>query len=97
MNKGFYTALGTPLDSEGKLVVSSFEKQIEDQIYSGVSGLLVLGSMGMQYAIDAAAYPEIVKTCTRITGKRCPVFAGVMDKLRYKGQGQDRNDFGFRY
>ena len=40
MNKGFYTALGTPLDSQGNFCPESMTRQIEMQIDAGVSGLL---------------------------------------------------------
>ena len=46
MKAGFVTALGTPLDKDGNLMVESYKKEIEDQIQAGAAGLLVMGSMG---------------------------------------------------
>ena len=79
MKKGFYTALGTPLDKEGEIIHESFKKQIEDQISAGASGLLILGSMGMQCAITNSVYPQIIKAGVKAAGSSVAVFAGVMD------------------
>ena len=68
---GFYTALGTPLDDQGKVVKQSFVKQIEDQIASGASGLLVMGTMGALGTIRNSAYEEmIVCACDAISDKQ---------------------------
>ena len=45
---GFYTALGTPLTEDGKLIENALRRHIEQQIEAGASGLLLLGSMGIQ-------------------------------------------------
>ena len=37
MNKGFYTALGTPLDQNGDFCADSMARQIEQQIEAGAS------------------------------------------------------------
>jgi 4-hydroxy-tetrahydrodipicolinate synthase len=79
MKKGFYTALGTPLDKNGELIHDSFKKHIEDQISAGASGLLILGSMGMQSAITNSEYPKIIKAGVEAAGSKTAVFAGVMD------------------
>ena len=47
LEKGFYTALGTPLDESGNLVADSLTKHINQQIDAGASGLLLMGSMGI--------------------------------------------------
>ena len=41
LEKGFYTALGTPLTESGDLVAESLKKHIEQQIEAGASGLLL--------------------------------------------------------
>ncbi len=79
MKKGFYTALGTPLGKDGKLIHSSFKKHIEDQVSAGASGLLIMGSMGMQSTITNSEYPVIVKAGVEAAGSKTTVFAGVMD------------------
>jgi 4-hydroxy-tetrahydrodipicolinate synthase len=79
MRKGFYTALGTPLDENGDLIKQSFQRQIEDQIDAGASGLLVMGSMGMQCAVKNRQYSEVAKTAVQSAKGKCPVLVGVMD------------------
>ncbi len=76
---GFITALGTPLTSEGNLEAASFEKHIHDQISGGASGLLVMGSMGIEAYIRNSIYPKVAEAGARFTDKRVPVLAGVMD------------------
>ena len=51
LRNGFYTALGTPLDDSGRIIVKSLRKEIDQQIEAGASGLLLMGSMGMQPVI----------------------------------------------
>ncbi len=79
LKKGFYTALGTPLDEEGNLVAASLEKHIEQQIEAGASGLLLMGSMGIEAFIKNSAYAEIVRVGVAANRGRLPLFVGVMD------------------
>jgi 4-hydroxy-tetrahydrodipicolinate synthase len=79
MKKGFVPALGTPLNEKGELVKESFEKQINDQIESGASGLLCMGSMGIEAFIRAEVYPEVAKAAVEAAAGRVPVYVGAMD------------------
>ncbi len=79
LKKGFYTALGTPLDEKGNLIPSSLEKHIEQQIQAGASGLLLMGSMGIEAFVTNAAYKEIVKVAVAANRGRLPLFVGAMD------------------
>ena len=79
LEKGFYTALGTPLTESGELVAESLTKHIEQQIAAGASGLLLMGSMGIEAFIKNSAYAEIVKTGVAANAGRLPLFVGVMD------------------
>ncbi|NQT57343.1 MAG: dihydrodipicolinate synthase family protein [Bacteroidetes bacterium] len=76
---GFYTALGTPLTNAGTLHTNSFCKQINDQINSGASGLLIMGSMGIQAYIQNSVYPEVARVGADQVKAQCPVMVGVMD------------------
>ena len=76
---GFYTALGTPLDENGNLVEESLRKHINQQIEAGASGLLLMGSMGIEAYIKNSAYGEIVRVAADEVGGRLPLFVGVMD------------------
>lgn len=79
LKNGFYTALGTPINSDGSIVESSLRKQIEMQIEYGASGLLILGSMGAQCAITNSACVRAVEIAVDAVKGRLPLFVGVMD------------------
>ena len=77
--KGFYTALGSPLDEEGNLVEESLVKEINMQIEAGASGLLLLGGMGNEVYIKLSTYKEIVRVGASANNGRIPMFVGAMD------------------
>ena len=79
MKKGFVPALGTPLTKTGELCKESFQKQINDQINAGASGLLCMGSMGIEAFIRDDIYPEVAKAAVEAADGRVPVFVGAMD------------------
>lgn len=79
MNKGFYTALGTPFDAEGSFLADSMCCQIEQQIAAGVSGLLVMGSMGNESYIKNSEYAKVAEVSAKAAAGRVPVLMGVTD------------------
>ena len=79
MKDGFYPALGTPTDANGRLVRSSFEKEIGLMIEAGAQGMLCMGSMGRMDSIPDREYPVIAKACAEMVSKRVSVMVGVMD------------------
>lgn len=79
MKPGFVPALGTPLDSNGQLLVDSYKKQICDQIDAGAVGLLCMGSMGIQAFLKTDVYPKVAKAAVEAAAGRVPVFVGAMD------------------
>jgi 4-hydroxy-tetrahydrodipicolinate synthase len=79
MNNGFYPALGTPTDENGKLMESSYARGIELMIGSGAAGMLCMGSMGKMESIRNSEYPKIAAQCVNVVSKRVPVMVGVMD------------------
>jgi len=79
LNKGFYTALGTPVDANGNLVEGSLRKHINQQIDAGAAGLLVMGSMGNEATIKLSTYREIVRVAAEEVAGSVPLFVGAMD------------------
>jgi 4-hydroxy-tetrahydrodipicolinate synthase len=79
MNKGFYTALGTPFNADGTFCYEGMAAQIEQQIESGASGLLVMGSMGVQPYIKNSEYPKVAECAAETAKGRVPVLVGVTD------------------
>ena len=79
MNKGFYTALGTPIDLEGNFNAASMTRQIRQQIEAGVSGLLVMGSMGNMTYLKNSEYPKVAACAAEAANGEVPVLVGVTD------------------
>jgi Dihydrodipicolinate synthase/N-acetylneuraminate lyase len=79
MKDGFFTALGTPFDKSCSFISDSFTKQVKDQINSDVSGLLVMGSMGIEPYIKDSEYLKVAKAGVEAVKGACPVLVGVMD------------------
>ena len=79
MKDGFYPALGTPTNDNGKLIETSYVKEIELMLASGASGMLCMGSMGNMVSLKNSEYPKVAKLCVKTVSKRVPVMVGVMD------------------
>lgn len=79
MKNGFYTALGTPFDDDGNFITGSFKRQIDDQIDAGASGLLVMGSMGLEPYIRSSEYIKVARASVEAAKGRCAILVGVMD------------------
>lgn len=79
LKSGFYTALGTPIDASGNLVADSLAKHINQQIDAGASGLLLMGSMGIEAYLKLSTYKETVKVAAETVKGRLPLFVGAMD------------------
>lgn len=77
--QGFYTALGTPLDDEGNLHARSMSDQIEMQIEHECSGLLAMGSMGIESYLSQKTYPNVARHCASQVRGRVPLYIGVTD------------------
>lgn len=79
LEKGFYCALGTPLDQNGNIIKHSLESHIESQIAAGASGLLLMGTMGMLGCIKSDQYQIAVETAVKAVGNRVPLMVGATD------------------
>ena len=79
LKNGFYTALGTPLTEDGKIIESALRKHIEQQIGAGASGLLLLGSMGIQASVPVSECTKAVDIAIDAVEGRVPLFVGAMD------------------
>ena len=79
LNDGFFTALGTPIDDSGNLVPHSLEKHISQQIDAGASGLLLMGSMGIEAHLKNSTFEEAVRVASNTVNGRLPLFVGAMD------------------
>ena len=79
MNAGFVSAVGTPLDKDGNLLVDCYKRQIEDQIKAGAVGILSMGSMGQQAYMTNEVCTKVAETAVEVVAGRVPVYVGAMD------------------
>ena len=79
LKDGFYTALGTPIDEKGAIVEEGLRAQIEQQIQHGASGMLLMGSMGMQPCILTSEAARAAKIASDAVAGRTALFVGAMD------------------
>jgi dihydrodipicolinate synthase/N-acetylneuraminate lyase len=79
MKNGFYPALGTPTNDDGKLIEASFSKGIELMLASNASGVLCMGSMGNMAGIRNSEYSKTASVCVKTVAGKVPVMVGVMD------------------
>lgn len=79
MEKGFYTALGTPLDENGVFCEKSMTRHVEQQIEAGASGLLVMGSMGNEAYLRNSEYAKVARCSAAAAKGQVPVLVGVTD------------------
>ena len=79
LENGFYTALGTPMTEDVKIVESALVKHIDQQIDSGAVGLLLMGSMGIEASVPHSEYGRAVDIAIKAIAGRVPLFVGAMD------------------
>ena len=79
LKNGFYTALGTPLTEDGKIIEGALVKHIDQQIDAGAVGLLLMGSMGIEASVPHSEYKKTVDVAIEATKERVPLFVGAMD------------------
>ena len=79
LKNGFFTALGTPIDDSGNLVEESLVKHIESQIEAGASGLLLMGSMGIEAYLKNSTFKKAAEVGAHANRGRLPIFVGAMD------------------
>ena len=79
LEKGFYTAMGTPLNPDGSLCEKGLVDHIESQIENGAAGIFIMGTMGMQPAVKNDVYPLVAKLASETVKNRTSLLIGVMD------------------
>lgn len=74
--KGCATALCTPFDENG-INFKEFEKLLQNQIESGVNGLVVCGTTGESSCMTLEEKKQAIKFVVDFVKKRVPVIAGT--------------------
>lgn len=76
--RGCFTALVTPFTADGSAVdFAAYERLLEEQIGSGVSGLVPCGTTGESPNLTDAEQVELVKRAARVGKGRAMVLAGT--------------------
>lgn len=88
MKKGFYTALGTPFDSDGSVLTDSLADHIENQIAAGASGLLLMGTMGMIGCVRQDQYERTVRAAEEAVNGRVRLMVGAADNTLHQVQAK---------
>ncbi len=79
IGKGFYTAMGTPLNADGSVNERGLVKHIENQIENGAAGIFIMGTMGCQPAIKTSEYAKIARIASETVKNRTSLLIGAMD------------------
>jgi len=95
LKKGFYTAVGTPIDSEGRIIRQSYMKQIDDQIKAGASGILLYGTMGMGGCVRESEYAKGIEAAIEAVDGRVTLLVGASENSL--GRVKDKFDIMNKY
>lgn len=76
---GVYPAVTTQFHKDGALDLPATSRHLEAIIASGVSGLVIGGSLGENQQLDPEEKRQVVANAVRTAGGRVPVVAGVAE------------------
>jgi dihydrodipicolinate synthase/N-acetylneuraminate lyase len=76
---GVFSALTTKFSADGSLDLRAIETHIAWQLRSGVDGLVVLGSLGENGALEPDEKQEIIRLAASVARDRVPLLAGVAE------------------
>ena len=77
--KGVFPAVTTQLSEDQSLDLDATARHIEVLIESGVSGLVLLGSLGENQALEPEEKRRVMEAAVRTVGGRVPVLSGVAE------------------
>lgn len=78
-NTGLISAICTPLDESEQLCREGLEAHIADQWASGISGLLVAGTMGLMQLLRDETYRSLIQHAVAFTAGKGEILVGVGD------------------
>ena len=68
--------LATPMDASGDIASDKFPRYIENQVSSGISGVMALGSTGEFYALDRSEKEQVLNAVSKAIDGRIAMAAG---------------------
>lgn len=75
--RGTYTAVITPFTLSNEIDWEAFEKIIEQQIASGITGLVFVGTTGESPTLTHDEHREVLRWSVQVVNKRCQVIHGT--------------------
>lgn len=75
--RGTYTALITPFTPSNTIDWDAFERIVEHQIASGITGLVMVGTTGESPTLTHDEHQEILRWSVQVVNKRCQVIHGT--------------------
>jgi len=75
--EGAYTALVTPMLSDGAVDWDGLERNIEFQISQGIAGLVPAGTTGESPTLNWQEHNQAIERTIEIAGGRCQIIAGT--------------------
>ena len=76
---GVFPAITTQMDRDGSLNLEATAKHIEVLIESGVSGIVMLGSLGENQTLEPAEKRAVMDMAVNVVEGRIPVLSGVAE------------------
>jgi 4-hydroxy-tetrahydrodipicolinate synthase len=74
---GLYTALVTPMREDGSIDWETFGNHVENQISTGVDGLVPVGTTGESPTLSTSEHLRVIEEAVRVAAGRVPVIAGT--------------------
>ena len=75
--EGTYTALVTPFEDNGSIDWPAFDRLVEGQIASGITGIVPCGTTGESPTLNEEEYVEVIKRSVKLAKGKCTVLAGT--------------------
>jgi len=77
--QGVFPAVTTQFKKDQSLDLAATARHVDALIASGVSGLVMLGSLGENTALDADEKRRVIEATVKVAGGRVPVLSGVAE------------------
>jgi dihydrodipicolinate synthase/N-acetylneuraminate lyase len=77
--KGVFPAVTTQFDRDGNLDLPATAHHLEALIDSGVSGLVMLGSLGENTTLEPEEKRQVIRAALEVSNGRVPVLSGVAE------------------
>ncbi len=75
--RGVFTALVTPMQSNGEIDWQTLESLVESQIVAGIDGLVPVGTTGESPTLNTEQHIGVIERVVKVAAGRVPVIAGT--------------------